>query len=78
MSHPKHGSYLWQELNIRFMGVASKTDVLVVGSGIAGLTTAIKIAETRADLKVTILAKGSKDERQYPLCPGRCRRCLES
>lgn len=34
-----------------------KTDVLVIGSGIAGLSFAIKIAEARADLKVTVLTK---------------------
>lgn len=44
------------------MGNQKKTDVLVVGSGIAGLSTAINIAETRPDLTVTILAKGKKEE----------------
>src|SRR5262245_15604560 len=44
------------------MGNQRKTDVLVVGSGIAGLSTAINIAEIRPDLTVTILAKGKKEE----------------
>ena len=34
-----------------------KTDVLVIGSGIAGLSFAIKIAEARPDIKVTVLTK---------------------
>ncbi len=36
--------------------------MLIVGSGIAGLTCAIKIAIARPDLKVTVMAKGSRDE----------------
>ncbi|MCP3930815.1 MAG: L-aspartate oxidase [Bacteroidetes bacterium] len=39
-----------------------KTDVLVIGSGIAGLTTAIKIAEHRPDIHVTILTKTEEEE----------------
>ncbi len=39
-----------------------KTDVLVIGSGIAGLTTAIKIAEHRPDIHVTILTKTDEEE----------------
>ena len=44
------------------MGEAKKTDVLIVGSGVAGLTCAIKIAEARPDLKVTVMSKTVKDE----------------
>jgi L-aspartate oxidase len=33
------------------------TDVLIIGAGIAGLTTAIKIAEERPDLKITVFTK---------------------
>ena len=33
------------------------TDVLVIGAGIAGLTTAIKIAKARPDLRITVLTK---------------------
>lgn len=39
-----------------------KTDVLIVGSGIAGLSCAIKIAEARPDLKVTVMTKSVRDE----------------
>ena len=38
------------------------TDVLVVGAGIAGLTTAIKLAEARADLKITVFTKTTSRE----------------
>lgn len=44
------------------MSHSHKSDVLIVGSGIAGLTCAIKIAEARPDLRVTIMAKSSREE----------------
>ena len=34
-----------------------ETDVLIIGSGIGGLSTAIKIAEARPDLSITVLTK---------------------
>ena len=39
-----------------------KTDILVVGSGIAGLTFAIKIARQRPDLTITVLTKTNERE----------------
>jgi L-aspartate oxidase len=39
-----------------------ETDVLIVGGGVAGLTTAIKIAEQRPDLSITVLTKTQKEE----------------
>lgn len=39
-----------------------KTDFLVVGSGIAGLTYGIKVAEACTDKKVTVLTKAQQDE----------------
>lgn len=38
-----------------------KTDVLVIGSGIAGLSFAIKVAEARPEASVTVLTKSSND-----------------
>lgn len=39
-----------------------KTDVLVIGSGVGGMTTAIEIAKRRPDLKITVLTKTNDDE----------------
>jgi L-aspartate oxidase len=40
----------------------STTDILVIGSGVAGLTFAIKMAMKRPDLKITIVTKNTIDE----------------
>lgn len=42
--------------------MSSKTDFLVIGSGIAGLTFAVKTAERFPDRKVTIITKADEDE----------------
>lgn len=39
-----------------------KTDFLVIGSGIAGLTYALKVSEACPDKKITILTKAQSDE----------------
>jgi L-aspartate oxidase len=39
-----------------------QTDFLVIGSGIAGLTYALKVAEARPDKQVTIITKAQADE----------------
>ncbi len=39
-----------------------QTDFLVIGSGIAGLTYAIKVAEACPDKKITIITKAQQDE----------------
>ncbi len=39
-----------------------QTDVLIIGSGIGGLSTAIKIAENRPDLHITVLTKTVENE----------------
>ncbi|MFI0490115.1 FAD-binding protein, partial [Flavobacterium sp.] len=38
------------------------TNYLIIGSGVAGLTFAVKIAERFPDKKVTIVTKASEDE----------------
>ena len=39
-----------------------QTDFLVIGSGIAGLTYALKVAETCPDKSIIILTKAQSDE----------------
>ena len=39
-----------------------KTDFLVIGSGIAGLTYALKVAAKKLDMKVTVITKAHSDE----------------
>ncbi len=39
-----------------------QTDVLIIGAGIGGLSTAIKIAEMRPDLSITVLTKTEERE----------------
>ena len=39
-----------------------QTDFLVIGSGIAGLTYAIKVAEACPDKKVLVVTKSNSDE----------------
>ena len=40
----------------------AKYDILIIGSGIGGLTTAIKIAEDNPDLSVCVLTKTDAGE----------------
>lgn len=39
-----------------------RTDILVIGSGVAGLTTAIKLAIKRSDLNIVVISKTEKGE----------------
>ena len=39
-----------------------KSDILILGSGIAGLTCALKIAHQRPELKITVLTKTTDSE----------------
>ena len=39
-----------------------QTDVLIIGSGVTGLSFAIRLAEQRPDLDITILTKAKKEE----------------
>ncbi|MBK7232021.1 MAG: L-aspartate oxidase [Saprospiraceae bacterium] len=39
-----------------------KTDVLIIGTGIAGLSTAIQLAIRRPDLKISLVSKSVKEE----------------
>jgi L-aspartate oxidase len=40
----------------------TQTDVLILGAGVAGLTTAIKLAKARPDLHITVLTKTNENE----------------
>lgn len=42
--------------------MAFKTDVLIIGSGVAGLSTAIKTAQALPDKKITVLTKTNREE----------------
>jgi len=39
-----------------------KSDVLIIGTGIAGLSTAIQIASRRPDLSISLVSKTNKEE----------------
>ena len=39
-----------------------RTDILIIGSGIAGLTSAVKLARRFPDQSITILTKANTDE----------------
>ena len=39
-----------------------KTELLIIGSGVAGLTIAVKYAETFPKKNITIVTKGNEDE----------------
>ena len=52
-----------------------KTDYLVIGSGIAGLTFAVKIAQEFPEKKVTIITKGDSEESNTKYAQGRHRCC---
>ena len=40
----------------------NRSDILIVGSGVAGLSTAIRLAEARPDLEIRIICKMDKNE----------------
>ncbi|HND73124.1 MAG TPA: FAD-dependent oxidoreductase, partial [Saprospiraceae bacterium] len=42
--------------------MAQTSDLVIVGSGIAGLSLAIQVAQRRKDLKITVLAKTTEKE----------------
>jgi len=39
-----------------------KSDVLILGGGVAGLSAAIRLAELRSDIEITVLTKSNKEE----------------
>ena len=47
-----------------------KTDFLVVGSGIAGLTYALKVAKACPDKQVLVITKDHCRRNQYKICAG--------
>lgn len=49
-------------MNTTNINPITKVDCLVIGSGIAGLTYALRVAQSRKDLKILIITKSSSDE----------------
>ena len=51
-----------------------KADVLVIGSGISGLSYAIKVSEQHPDAKIIIVTKSDEDESntKYAIRRSRC------
>lgn len=47
-----------------------QTDFLVIGSGIAGLTYALKVAEAKPDKKVVVITKAQSDEKNTKYAQG--------
>lgn len=47
-----------------------KTDVLIIGTGIAGLSLAVKLAQSRKDLGITIMTKDSADSSNTQFAQG--------
>ena len=39
-----------------------KSDILIIGTGIAGLSTAIQLALKRSDLSISVVSKTNKEE----------------
>jgi len=46
-------------LNLERSERVTQTDILIIGTGVAGLTTAIKLAERRKDLRILVITKSS-------------------
>ena len=44
------------------MCIRDRTDILVIGAGVAGFSFAIRMAEKRPDLKITVLTKTNEKE----------------
>jgi len=49
-------------LNQIYVTLKNTSDILVIGAGVAGLTFAIKMAEKRPDLSITVLTKTHEGE----------------
>ncbi|ANO48441.1 L-aspartate oxidase [Flavobacterium columnare] len=53
-----------------------KTDFLILGSGVAGLSTAIKLAKALPNKKITVVTKDNKEESNTKVCTRRYSSCL--
>lgn len=49
-------------LSTKLLFFMQKSDVLIIGSGVTGLSFAIRLAEIRPELSITILTKAKKEE----------------